>query len=413
MCGCAPTLGTLGPVCRPRGGGSLLHLWVEAAESGRSYPEQMARTGLAADLLVPGALAGVGLLELLLVRPDAWVAAAFVELVAACLLGWRRAYPLVSTTASAVILLSLPWFGPQLNELSTPILFVLLASYSLGRWIADRRGLVGIGLILTIFLADYLFVDLRAHNWTDILFVSTLVLPPYVFGRITRRLAVQATQLEANQEVIRRQAIAEERSRIARELHDVIAHSVSAMVVQTAAAQDLVRTDPDRAEAVLADVAATGRRALAETGRLLHVIRDEADELGLAPAPGLGQLPELLTEFRANGLAIEAEIDDSLPVLPAGVDVSAYRIVAEALTNALRYGADRTVRLRVAGVGDTLSIQASNPAQPGTASGTGLGLLGMRERVALLGGTLTSDIDAGGRFVLSATLPVRASVSPR
>ena len=126
-----------------------------------------------------------------------------------------------------------------------------------------------------------------------------------------------------------------ERDRIARELHDVIAHSVSAMVVQTAAAQDLVRTDPDRAERVLADVADTGRRALAETGRLLHVIRDDADELGLAPAPGLADLPALVEAFRASGLTVDLDVREPLPALPVGVDVSAYRIVQEALTNAL------------------------------------------------------------------------------
>ena len=98
-------------------------------------------------------------------------------------------------------------------------------------------------------------------------------------------------------------------------MHDVIAHSISAMVVQTAAAQDLVRTDPERAEAVLADVADTGRQAIAETGRLLHVLRDDEDELGLEPAPGLADLPGLVAAFRASGLDVDVEVPEPMPPL--------------------------------------------------------------------------------------------------
>ena len=203
--------------------------------------------------------------------------------------------------------------------------------------------------IAVLVLVDYVLVDSRSHNWSDVVFVATLIVPPYVFGRIVRRLADQKRQLEDQQELVRHEAVRAERDRIARELHDVIAHSVSAMVVQTAAAQDLVRHDPDRAEEVLADVADTGRRALAETGRLLHVIRDDADELGLSPAPGLADLPALVERFRASGLTVDLDVREPLPSLPAGVDVSAYRIVQESLTNALRYAADRTAALTVSG----------------------------------------------------------------
>jgi signal transduction histidine kinase len=190
-------------------------------------------------------------------------------------------------------------------------------------------------------------------------------------------------------------------------MHDVIAHSISAMVVQTAAAQDLVRTDPERAEAVLADVADTGRQAIAETGRLLHVLRDDEDELGLEPAPGLADLPGLVAAFRASGLDVDVEAPEVMPDLPAGVDVSAYRIVQEALTNALRYGSDRTARLRVVATTGGVSIEASNPSAGNGGSGAGLGLVGVAERVALLGGRLSHGV-RDGRFELHATLPVLA-----
>ena len=164
-----------------------------------------------------------------------------------------------------------------------------VAVFALGRWLPDLRGLVGLLLVLLAVLADYVLVDLRHHDLSDVMFVLALMVPPYVLGRITRRLAEQKVLLEEREELVKREAVRAERDRIARELHDVIAHSVSAMVVQTAAAQDLVRSDPERTAAVLADVADTGRRALAETGRLLHVIRDEDDELGLRPGSRAGR----------------------------------------------------------------------------------------------------------------------------
>jgi signal transduction histidine kinase len=172
-----------------------------------------------------------------------------------------------------------------------------------------------------------------------------------------------------------------------------------------------VVSDPDRAGEVLEDVAATGRRALAETGRLLHVIRDEADELGLQPTPGLGRLPELVDRFRASGLDVRLEVDGPLRALPAGLDVSAYRITQEALTNALKYAADRAVSLRLTRTPASLSIQASNTIGGGAAEGSGLGLVGMAERVALFGGRLTHGVTRDGRFELTATLPVPAGVS--
>ena len=203
---------------------------------------------------------------------------------------------------------------------------------------ADLRGLAGLAVVALMMLGDYVFRDTRSHDVSDIVFVTGLMLPPYVLGRLVRRLAVQKELLEEREELVTRAAVREERDRIARDLHDVIAHAVSAMVVQTAAAQDLVRTDPAWDQEVLRSVADTGREALAETGRLLHVIRDGSDELGLSPAPGLADLHGLVDHVRAGGLDVDLDVDTGLRPLPAGIDVSAYRIAEEALTNAMRYG---------------------------------------------------------------------------
>jgi signal transduction histidine kinase len=361
-------------------------------------------------VLVPAVILAVGYLELLAVRPTGWQTAAVLESVSLALLVLRRQVPLAAGVASAVVLLSIPWAGPALDDLATPILVLALICYSLARWIADLRGLLGLAAVLLVLLADYLFGDARSHDFTDVVFVSALTIPPYVFGRVTRKLAVQSERLEQQQAVIREQAVRAERDRIARELHDVIAHSLSAMVVQTAAAQDLIRVAPDRAQTLLQSVADTGRSALVETGRLLHLIRDDADELGLTPPPGLADVPALVGSLRQSGLEVEAELRLPSEPLAAGVDVSAYRVVQEALTNALKYG-DGRARLRVVAEPNRLHITCSNPLGGSRQSGSGLGLQGMAERISLLGGTLTSG-SADGAFVVDGDIPiVRDAVS--
>ncbi len=355
--------------------------------------------------MLAGSIFVLGAVEMATLRPDRWGWGIAFELVTAVLLAFRRRAPLIVGTLAPCVLLVMPYVGPQLDEPAVPLLFLAVSVYTLARWIADLRGLAGVAVIALVAFSDYVFQDARDHNFSDVVFVATLLVPPYVFGRLVRRLATQKELLEEREELVTREAVRAERDRIARELHDVIAHSVSAMVVQTAAAQDLVRTDPDRAERVLRDVADTGRRALVETGRLLHVIRDDADELGLSPAPGVADLDRLVEEFRAEGLEVALSVDQELAPLPAGIDVSAYRIAQEALTNALRYGRG-TASLEVSGLGDGVAIRATNPTGPARPSmGSGLGLRGLAERVALLGGTLSHGA-TDGHFELAATLPV-------
>ena len=179
------------------------------------------------------------------------------------------------------------------------------------------------------------------------------------------------------------------------------------MVVQTAAAQDLVVTDPRRAGEMLEAVAETGRRALAETGRLLHVIRDDADELGLSPAPGLADVPALVDQLRDGGLDVEALLDLAARTVPGGVDVSAYRVVQEALTNALKHGAG-PVALAVASDDSQVTIRCTN-AVVGRGAGAGLGLLGIAERVGVLGGTVRHGPVGDGRFELDVVIPLGAT----
>ena len=359
------------------------------------------------DWWVPALLALLAVLELAVTQPSRWVAGALIETLACLALVPRRHWPLLSCTVSGVLVTSLTWISASLDDVASPILVAVVASYSLARWLPDLRGLIGVTAILASIFADYAFTDPRANDITDVVFVLALMSPPYIFGRVTRKMAVQAEQLRAQQELIRDQAVREERDRIARELHDVIAHSVSAMVVQTAAARDRLRGDPAAAERILDTVTDTGRRALDETGRLLHVLRDSEDELGLAPTPGLRDLDPLVEGFRAAGLRVDVVVEGETDDLPAALDTSSYRVVQEALTNALRYAADGAVELQVRVTRDGVAIRSSNVSDGRVSQGSGLGLAGLTERVALLGGRLTHGLTPAGRFELAAELPTR------
>jgi signal transduction histidine kinase len=306
--------------------------------------------------------------------------------------------PLVVAPIAAWAVFAPELVEPLLDEPAAPIAMLVVACYACARYRADLWGVAAVLVMLTSAIPRYLFGD-EPSDVTDVFFIGALLVPPYVFGRVARRLDEQTRLLEEQQAVIRTQAARDERARIARELHDVIAHSISAMVVQTAAAEDLVTTDPERARAVLGDVAATGRRALAETARLLHLVRDDADELGLEPVPGLADLDRLV-----DGADVTLERSGVLEGLPAAVDVSAYRICQEAVTNARRYGRGQ-VSLVVARQNGALRISASNRVGSTASEGGGLGLLGMAERASVLGGTLTHGV-RDGRFELEAVLPV-------
>jgi len=280
--------------------------------------------------------------------------------------------------------------------------------YTLARWIADLRGLVGVAVIALVTLSDYVFEDARDHSFSDVVFVATLLVPPYVFGRLVRRLAAQKALLEEREELVTREAVRAERDRIARELHDVIAHHVSMMGVQAGAGRLVIDRDPAKAKEALAAIELSSRHAVQELYRLLGFLRQAGDPDPLASQPGVGQLASLAAAMSGAELTVEVQIDGERRPLPATVDVSAYRIVQEALTNTLKHARASRAEVHVRYWPGELEVEIVDDGRgnggPGGASG-GLGLIGMRERAALHGGRIDAGPAPGGGFAVRVKLP--------
>jgi signal transduction histidine kinase len=229
-------------------------------------------------------------------------------------------------------------------------------------------------------------------------------------------LEARAARLEREREERDERAVSEERARIARELHDVIAHNVSVMVVQASAGEELFDTDPRRARESLAAVASTGRAALTELRRLLGVIRSEEENetANYAPQPGLEYLDELVRQVRETGLTVELSVLGEPRELPEGVGLCAYRIVQEALTNTLKHADASEARVSLRYVADALELQVLDDgrgAAPLNGESSGQGLIGMRERVALFGGELTARPRPGEGFEVRARIPIEGARS--
>jgi signal transduction histidine kinase len=377
----------------------------------------------AADVALPLVVAAVGTAELVAGRAEyAPLAAALVTFWAACAtLVLRRRYPLAMPPLVTL------WFGAGAAlgvEVGGPASWIVpmtFACFAAGRyapWPASATGhWPGAASVLLSLAGSYLVLETLTGFSPDLLFGLIGSVVPWLLGRGLRReldrsarLAVQAERVTMERERDVAAAAAAERERIARELHDVLAHSLSVMVVQSSLAEDLVARDPDAAVDALRAVQDSGRGALAETGRLLRLIRDDADELGLQPGRALGDLGALVGELGRSGLRVTLEADPDLAAdVPVGVQLSAYRIVQEALTNALKHAPGSPVGVRLVRDGAAIRLDVRNgppTAAPVVTTDGGHGLAGIRERVALFGGTLRHDRTPDGGFHLSASLPV-------
>ncbi len=225
-------------------------------------------------------------------------------------------------------------------------------------------------------------------------------------GRFVRRQDLLLAALAREQAARERAAIADERARLARELHDVVAHGVTTMVVQAEAGESLLVRDPERAREAFVSITSSGRQALAELRRMLGLLRSADGERALGPQPGLAQLQALVEEMREVGLPVELTIEGQTRPLPAGVDLSAYRIVQEALTNTLKHAGPARARVTVRYRTDDVELEMLDDGRRSTnGSQGGHGIAGMRERVRLYGGTLETGRRDDGGFTVRARLP--------
>ncbi|HSL11929.1 MAG TPA: histidine kinase [Actinomycetota bacterium] len=355
---------------------------------------------LASVLLVVGVLAFASRVR----RPDEPPEALGVALVvvAAVALVWRRRVPLavavVVSAASATA--ALFGFWPEF------VIYLLIGLYTAAANV-ERRPLVTVLLPVAVLAAVAISVGESAErglNWAEIAFGLVMAaLLPILIGRMTFN---RRRRIVRDREVATRDAVAAERAAIARELHDVVAHHMSVMVVQAGAARTVVGADPEAAADALRQIEASGRTGLAEMRRLLEILKADGAAGKRAPQPGLARLDELLAGMRATGLPVEAVVEGEPRPLPPGVDLSAYRIVQEALTNSLRHAGGASARVLLRYAPDALEIEVVDDGRgPVDHDGGGHGLIGMRERVQLFGGELTAGAAPGGGFAVRARLP--------
>jgi signal transduction histidine kinase len=215
-------------------------------------------------------------------------------------------------------------------------------------------------------------------------------------------------KLEAARTAAAERAVADERQRIARELHDVVAHSVSVMTVQAGAVRRLLHPDQERERLALETIEATGREALTEMRRLVGLLRDETATPDFAPQPSMRAIDVLLGTVREAGLPVDLVVEGAAVELPPGVDLAAYRVIQEALTNALKYAGPARACVTVRWKRSELELEVANDgtSEPGGDGGGGHGLVGLRERVSLVGGSIESGPREGGGFVVKAHLPL-------
>jgi signal transduction histidine kinase len=365
---------------------------------------------------------------------DRWIAAAFVlvgeteaiiqsdaehpgQLVALAvgygMLAWRRTRPLPAGAGMFAAWIVANVFLGQLHDLQVPLIAVLTMSYAMGAYTDGREALAAPFVILAGMLGVILSFDNQV--FTDYIFPTAFALIAWLAGRglrtrsrLTEELHEAAVQAQEAHEHDVVRAAAEERRRIAREMHDVVAHSVSVMVVQAGGARRILERDPRRAVEAAAHIEDVGRAALTEMRRLLGVLHHGEEEAGRAPQPTLGELDGLIERSRAAGLPVTLEVTGDPQPLPPGKDLAAYRVIQEALTNAIKHAGAAPTSVTVRWEPSYLQLQIvdrGGAAMNGT-NGSGHGLVGMEERMRLYDGSLRAGPLAGGGFEVMARLPL-------
>ena len=331
--------------------------------------------------------------------------------VAAAALLWRRQRPIAA--AAGVMAIMMAWALAGYGDGNDLALLVVI--YSVGRYATNHRQ----SMVVVVIAMAVGVVETLVDTAQRIDIAPAILLPwlAWYFGRRVRDrgdylalLQERAERLEADQHAEALRAVADERARIARELHDVVAHQVSMMTVQAGAARTVIHDDLDAAVEAIGDVERAGRQALGELRHLLGVLRPDADGDDLGPQPGLADIEALAEEVRNTGAEVTLAMTPVPGGLSAGVELSLYRIVQESLTNVIKHaGPHPSVSLAIGVDGDDVVLEVTNTVAVAAAPGlpaSGYGITGMRERATLLGGTLTAGSSRPGRFRLEVRIPI-------
>jgi signal transduction histidine kinase len=304
----------------------------------------------------------------------------------------------ISTAAVAM-----PMFVEPTN--SGVFVFLVLAVYSAAAHTSGRRTLLAAGMTAGLYVTD-LVGDGAGITADNVIFLAIIFGAPWLVGRAARGRRLNETELE-REKARAAAAIVEERARIARELHDVVAHSISVMILQARGGRRVLHSEPADARDAFATIERTGQQALDEMRRLLGMLRRSDEELALAPQPSLKELDRLVEQVRAAGLPVKVTVEGEPRELPPGVDLSAFRIVQEALTNVLKHAGPARARvvLRYSANDFELEIADDGPGT-GYGSGAGFGLVGMRERVSVYGGEFEAGRQPEGGYALRVRLPI-------
>jgi signal transduction histidine kinase len=367
------------------------------------------------DAAAAAALAVAGVLEVALAhdRGGSLVANAALALGYTLPLAWRRRAPIPALIATIASVIALSATLTPVNHLFVPFLALLALVYATAAHRDGREAYAALALI--VLALPVIVATFDAHSSGDYVFPSIIGALAWLAGRAVRartRLSAElhetaARLAEANEDA-QRQAAVEERRRIARELHDLVAHSMSVMVVQAGGARRILDQDPGRALEAATRIERTGREALGEMRHLLGVLNGADQPPALAPQPTLAEIGELVTRARNAGLPTTLEFRGERRALPAGLDLAAYRIVQEGLTNALKHAGHAHTTVVVDWSAEhALTLEIRDHGAPKPPNGhSGHGLVGMRERVKLYGGELDTGPAESGGWRVRATLPM-------
>jgi signal transduction histidine kinase len=394
---------------------AAIRLEADAKADRRRYGRHVyvRRLQVGADLLPAAALLVLGEAEVAFGATSSprWLVAVLTASLTVPLVLRRRAplLVLIWTLANTIAL------SEQAEDFSqgTVPLALGLATYSAGREMEPSRAWIGLALLFSLFALSAI---VTGANTNDLAIGLLIYGGTWAAGRALRTRAArvatlteQAERLERDHAERERAAITAERARMARELHDIVSHAISVVVLQTRAVRRRLDPEQDAERADLAAVEATARQAMAEMRRLFGVLRADGSRASLEPQPGLAQLDRLLEETRSAGIPVERRLEGKPVALPPGVDLAAFRIVQEALTNIRRHAGDARAQVTVRFGERDLELLVEDDGRSASADerSPGYGLIGMRERVALYGGSLETGRGNGGGFRIWARLPIR------